>query len=31
MVRAWANENGVDISSRGRIPTEVLDLYKAAH
>ena len=31
MVRAWANENGVEISSRGRIPTEVLDLYKAAH
>jgi len=31
MVRAWANETGVDISSRGRIPTEVLDLYKAAH
>ncbi len=31
LVRAWANENGIEISTRGRIPTEVLDQYKAAH
>lgn len=29
-VRAWANENGVEISTRGRIPSEILDRYKAA-
>lgn len=31
LVRAWANETGIEISSRGRIPTEVLEHYKAAH
>ncbi len=29
MVRAWANEHGIEISTRGRIPTEVLEQYKA--
>ena len=28
-VRAWAAEQGFEISSRGRIPTEVLEQYKA--
>lgn len=28
-VRVWAAENGHEISSRGRIPSEILDLYKA--
>lgn len=31
MVRAWANETGREISTRGRIPTEVLEEYKASH
>ena len=26
-VRAWARENGHDVSDRGRIPTKVLDAY----
>lgn len=30
-VRAWANENGVAVPSRGRIPRDVLDQYAAAH
>ncbi len=30
MVRAWANEQGIEISTRGRIPTEVLERYKAS-
>ena len=29
VVRAWAAEHGFDISSRGRIPSEVLEQYKA--
>lgn len=29
-VRAWANENGIEMSTRGRIPTEVLERYKAS-
>jgi len=29
-VRAWANENGIEISTRGRIPSEVLEQYKAS-
>jgi len=29
-VRAWANDNGLEISSRGRIPSEVTEQYKAA-
>ena len=30
VVRAWAAENGFEISSRGRIPSEVLEQYKAS-
>ena len=26
-VRAWAAENGVDVSARGRIPRDVLDKF----
>lgn len=29
-VRAWAASNGIAISTRGRISTEVLDQYRAA-
>ncbi|WP_412162280.1 histone-like nucleoid-structuring protein Lsr2 [Curtobacterium flaccumfaciens] len=29
-VRAWAKENGHDISDRGRIPDAVQDAYRAA-
>lgn len=28
-VRAWARENGHEISDRGRIPTSVLEAYRA--
>ena len=28
-VRAWAVEHGFEISSRGRIPSEVVEQYKA--
>lgn len=30
-VRAWARENGHDVSDRGRIPAEVFEAYDAAH
>lgn len=30
-VRAWAREEGIELPSRGRIPTPVLDAYRAAH
>ncbi len=30
-VRAWANENGHTVSSRGRIPAEIIAAYEAAH
>jgi hypothetical protein len=30
-VRAWAREHGHEVSSRGRIPAEVLQAYAAAH
>ncbi|MBF4461034.1 MULTISPECIES: histone-like nucleoid-structuring protein Lsr2 [unclassified Rathayibacter] len=30
-VRAWANANGHPVSDRGRIPSEVLSAYQAAH
>ena len=30
VVRAWATEHGFEISSRGRIPSEVLEQYKAS-
>jgi hypothetical protein len=29
-VRAWATSNGIELSSRGRIPTDVIEKYKAA-
>src|SRR3982751_1380266 len=29
-VRAWATENGIEISARGRIASEVLEQYQAA-
>lgn len=29
-VRAWANQNGYQVSSRGRIPQQILDAYQAA-
>ncbi len=30
-IRAWAVEQGIDISERGRIPVSVQDRYDAAH
>lgn len=30
-VREWANSNGHPVSSRGRIPSTVLEAYNAAH
>ncbi|HET6300562.1 Lsr2 family protein [Microbacterium sp.] len=30
-IRAWAKENGYDISERGRVPANVLEAYEAAH
>ncbi|NYE19634.1 histone-like nucleoid-structuring protein Lsr2 [Microbacterium immunditiarum] len=30
-IRAWAKENGYDISERGRVPASVLEAYEAAH
>jgi hypothetical protein len=30
-VRAWAREQGIKISNRGRIPADVLARYHAAH
>jgi hypothetical protein len=30
-VRAWARGNGYSVNDRGRISTEVLDAYNAAH
>lgn len=29
-VRKWASSNGIELSSRGRVPTEVIEKYKAA-
>ena len=29
-VRAWAASNGIELSSRGRIPASVIERYKAA-
>ena len=29
-VRVWAQEQGLEVSSRGRIPAEILDRYHAA-
>jgi hypothetical protein len=30
-IRAWANENGHTVANRGRIPTAVIEAYRAAH
>jgi hypothetical protein len=30
-VRAWAKENGHQVSERGRVPAAVLEAYEAAH
>lgn len=30
-IRAWASENGYEVSERGRIPTEIRNAYHAAH
>lgn len=30
-VRAWARENGHQVSDRGRVPGTVVDAYTAAH
>lgn len=30
-VRAWAVENGIEVPARGKLPTEVVGAYKAAH
>ena len=30
-VRAWAAANGMEVSSRGRIPADVMDAYLAAN
>jgi hypothetical protein len=29
-VRAWAASNGIELSSRGRVPTSVLQPYRSA-
>src|SRR4051812_22261476 len=30
-VRQWAGQNGYELSSRGRIPANVVEAYEAAH
>lgn len=30
-IRAWAKENGYEVSDRGRVSTEVREAYNAAH
>lgn len=30
-IRAWAGENGYQVSSRGRVPAEVREAYERAH
>jgi hypothetical protein len=30
-IRAWAVENGIDLSARGRIPAGVVEQYQAAN
>ena len=30
-IRAWAGDNGYKVSSRGRIPQDVIDAYEQAH
>ena len=29
-IRAWAEENGIELSQRGRIPAHVIEQYRAA-
>ena len=29
-IRKWAEANGIEVSARGRIPTEVVERYRAA-
>jgi hypothetical protein len=29
-IRAWAEDNGIELSARGRIPASVLEQYRAA-
>lgn len=29
-VRAWATDNGIEVSSRGRIPADVIEQFRAA-
>lgn len=31
VIREWAQQNGHDISARGRIPAAIIDAYRAAH
>ncbi|MFV0430301.1 MAG: Lsr2 family protein [Arachnia sp.] len=31
LVRAWAREQGMEVSDRGRVPNEVLEAYRNAH
>ena len=30
-IRAWAKRSGMEVSERGRIPTQIIDKYKANH
>lgn len=30
-IRAWARENGYDVSERGRVPADIKAAYDAAH
>ncbi|GAA1883411.1 histone-like nucleoid-structuring protein Lsr2 [Williamsia serinedens] len=30
-IRDWARRNGIGVSSRGRVASDVVDLYNAAH
>ena len=30
-IRAWAQENGMQVSARGRVPAEVREAYAKAH
>ena len=30
-IRRWAGRNGFDVAARGRIPSEVIDAYRAAN
>ena len=29
-VRQWAEANGIDVNSRGRIPAEIVERYRSA-